>query len=527
MKNIINLTKIYTSSLFFQSFNSKKNSKSSIILVTLLVSILVCAGMGYSYYSLGESFKQLNQPQIILLLGLLSAGIFVLFFTVYQQQGVYFKTNDFEYLESLPIKKVEIVISKFFSSYLLSLFFHSIFLLPAYVVYFIYNPITAQSIIFALISFLFAPAFVNFIGNILTIIINFATGKLKNRNIITSILTLIFTLFLVITISMASNDTITNMFSNGQISIWIKIFLPYISTLYSAITTSSFLQFLLFVFISVLAIVLSILLLALTYKKLNTYILQSNTKIKVKNKNDVFKEKSVFKDLINKEFKFFINTPIYFVNCIMGAIMTVAVSIILALSFKSYTEITNIAISIFTFINIMMIGVASPSSVSINVEGEKNYVVKSLPISFKTFAMSKIIFSIVLYLPFVILSNILFFAILQPNSIFIISLSIIIQFIALVMSSILGLLINLRFPNLKWINITQAVKQSLSTFVCLIINMIISCVPMITSFLLGEKLFNNFTLILIIAISAIVYLILLLIYVIILKRKGQKMFDKI
>lgn len=68
---------------------------------------------------------------------LIGAGIFVLFFTVYQQQGVYFKTNDYEYLESLPIKKIEIVIAKFVSCYILSFFIiqYFCFLLMLYILF--------------------------------------------------------------------------------------------------------------------------------------------------------------------------------------------------------------------------------------------------------------------------------------------------------------------------------------------------------------------------------------------------------
>lgn len=99
--------------------------------------------------------------------------------------------------------------------------------------------------------------------------------------------------------------------------------------------------------------------------------MQSDSKVKTIKKQKVYKEQSVFKDLFCKEFKLFVNTPVYFVNCIMGAIMTVAISIILALSFKNYEEIKNVAFAIFTFVNLMMIGTAIPSSVSINVEGEK------------------------------------------------------------------------------------------------------------------------------------------------------------
>ena len=400
-------------------------------------------------------------------------------------------------------------------------------MLPAYVVHFIFNSITAETIIYAIFSFIFAPAFINFIGNIISIIINLLTAKVKNKNIVTSILTLFFTIFLVLSITLASNETFTNLFSNEEISIWIQVFLPYATTLFYSITSNSFVQYLLFILISIFAIIISITLLTITYKKLNLFLLQSDSKVKTIKKQKVYKEQSVFKDLFCKEFKLFVNTPVYFVNCIMGAIMTVAISIILALSFKNYEEIKNVAFAIFTFVNLMMIGTAIPSSVSINVEGEKNYIVKSLPIPFKTIALSKIMFSIVLYLPFVIVSNILFPALLGINNFLIISLSALLQLITLIENSLLGFLINLRFHNLKWINMTQAVKQSLSTFICLIINFAIAIIPLITGFILGEKLYNNLVLTLIILISTIVDILILIISLIVLKNKGQKMFDKI
>ena len=54
---------------------------------------------------------------------------------------------------------------------------------------------------------------------------------------------------------------------------------------------------------------------------------------------------------------------------------------------------------------------------------------------------------------------------------------------------------------------TQAVKQSLSTFICLIINFAIAIIPLITGFILGEKLYNNLVLTLIILISTIVLIL--------------------
>ena len=91
-------------------------------------------------------------------------------------------------------------------------------------------------------------------------------------------------------ITLASNETFTNLFSNEEISIWIQVFLPYATTLFYSITSNSFVQYLLFILISIFAIIISITLLTITYKKLNLFLLQSDYKVKTIKKQEVFKE---------------------------------------------------------------------------------------------------------------------------------------------------------------------------------------------------------------------------------------------
>ena len=139
MKNLVNLSKIYLKQLLSQTFNSKrKQSKANVFLMMLFISLFVCFGLGYSFYSLGKTFYDANRPQMVLLVGLIASSIFVLFFTVYQQQGVYFKAKDYDFLASLPIKTHTVVFAKFISSYVLSLFYNFLFSLPIFIVYFIF-----------------------------------------------------------------------------------------------------------------------------------------------------------------------------------------------------------------------------------------------------------------------------------------------------------------------------------------------------------------------------------------------------
>lgn len=527
MNNLINLTNIYIRQMFNQTFSARKKGKFSTLFFTLVIALIVFVGLGYSYYSMGKSFVSLGEPEMILLMGLISASIFVLFFTIYQQQGVYFKTKDYDFLASLPIKTSTIVFAKFLSSYALSLLYNFIFSLPAFVVYFIFNKITAVGIIYSFISLMFTPAFIVLIGNLLTILISLATFKLKNKNIVNSIISLIFSILVILFVVFASNDAITNFFASGEISIWFRVLLPSLPFLFESVVTTSFLPFLFFLLISFASIILSVLFLTLTYKKINNIVLGVNSKSGKKTVS--FKTESVSKALIKKEFRTIVNSPIYFLNTLSGAILSVVFAVVFGIMFKGedFVEFKSLAVTIFAILMVFMTGVAPTSSVGINVEGENIYILRSLPIKFTTLAFAKILFSILIYLPFYVVSNILFFSILQPTDVWLIAISLVLQLVGIVMSSTLGLLINLKFPKVNWINMTQAIKQSMSVFIVVIIDFAIALVPLLLSTSLAGVIMSAMPLSAYLAILLGIYLIIFIISLVLLKKTGEKLFLKI
>lgn len=529
MKNLVNLSKIYLKQLLSQTFNSKrKQSKANVFLMMLFISLFVCFGLGYSFYSLGKTFYDANRPQMVLLVGLIASSIFVLFFTVYQQQGVYFKAKDYDFLASLPIKTHTVVFAKFISSYVLSLFYNFLFSLPIFIVYFIFNGISIVGIIYALLSLFLTPSFIVLIGNILTILISLITYKLKNNNIISSVLTLVFVLIIFAFVFMGSNESLLNAFSSNEVSIWIKVLLPNIPFLFYAVTTGSFLQFFWFFLISVSSIGISVLILSLLYKKINNFVLGTGVKHKRKNTKILYKPNKLYLTLIKKEVKTILNSPVYFVNCVMGAILTVVFGILFGVMFKGgEVEMVSIAVAIFSLCNAFAVGVAPPSAISINVEGENLYILKSLPIKFKDIAFSKLSFSILVYLPFILISNILFFSIIQPQDAMLIIISIILQLVGLVVVNIVGLLINLKFPKINWLNMTQAVKQSMSVFIMVIVDFAICLIPLILGIGFIDKIMQAIPLSLFLTICAIFYFLIGVIATILLAKNGEKLYDRI
>ena len=203
MKPLIDLSKIYIKQSFQQN-NKKKKTSFSLIASLCVIALIVIFGLGFSFYSLANQLATIGQEKMVLIVGSISASMFVLMFTLYQQQGFYYETNDYDFLSSLPIKTSTVVLAKYISSYFLCLFYHTIFILPAFVVYFIFTPISVTAILYSIISLFFSPLYLLLISNVLTIIINLATARLKNKNIINSVFTMLFTLLIIVFVALGN-----------------------------------------------------------------------------------------------------------------------------------------------------------------------------------------------------------------------------------------------------------------------------------------------------------------------------------
>lgn len=526
MKPLIDLSKIYIKQSFQQN-NKKKRTSFSLITSLCVIALIVIFGLGFSFYSLANQLATIGQEKMILIVGSISASMFVLMFTLYQQQGFYYKTNDYDFLSSLPIKTSTVVLAKYISSYFLCLFYHTIFILPAFIVYFIFTPISFTAILYSIISLFFSPLYLLLISNVLTIIINLATARLKNKNIINSVFTMLFTLLIIVFVALGNNDSLTSFFSTGEISIWIKVLLPFLPPLFNAIVLNSFLQFLLFLAINLLAFGLAILLTSLTYKKINNFLFSSTSK---KNKGPMqFIPRKVTRSLVKKDFMILINTPVYLVNCIMGAIMLVFFAVLYAVLAKNNGATASeaeIFVGLFALSGAMMISIVPPSAVSVNVEGEKLLSLKSLPIKFIDIVKSKLGFNILAYLPFILIANIIFFALIPTNFI-IILLCLLVQITSLFLSAVVGLLLNLKFPLLKWSNVTQAVKQSMSMFVTMAIMMIFCGLPIFLFIFFAESILISLQIEIFFLIILCFYILALIAFVWILLSKGEKLYRKI
>ena len=162
----------------------------------------------------------------------------------------------------------------------------------------------------------------------------------------------------------------------------------------------------------------------------------------------------------------------------------------------------------------------SITSSSISIEGSKINLLKSLPVDIKTIFKSKIIFSNLVLMPFILLSDLIFLISFKINIldiIFIILASILVP----ILTSLLGLYINLLKPKMIFKNETEVVKQSIAVVISVYTGIFLLGIS------LGLLFVFNTNLNLVVILELLIYLLLIFMLIYLLKRKGEQKFKEI
>ncbi len=527
MKQTIKLSLIYFKEQLFSAFQSfGKRSKTKTLPTIIFMFLFLAFAIGYSLYNIADSLSVLGLSKYILIYGFFMALFMTLMITLSDTQGVMYKSKDYNLLSSLPIKNISIITAKYLGNYLTTMLYFLIIALPTYVVYFIFNEVTAFAVILGILAILFMPAFSQFITSIIGFIVNAISAKMKNKNLIRTIFTLIFAVGLAVFISLSNSDLMTNLFTNG-LPLWFKIVFSNIYFLFVSITTTSFVNYIYAILVSLVFMALGILIISLGYKKINSALMV--TKVKNKPSPIVYKNKSVFANLFKKEITTFFSSPVYCVNGLMGLIMSVVCTIICVTTFFeiSITEpiVKDIFAAIMAYCVAMCLGIAPTTSVTISMEGGKLQNLKSMPVKFKDICLSKCALNLMLYLPVAIVCPIIFGVVLKVP--FLLCMLILIYLILAMLSyTLLGFLLNLKFPRLNWSSETQAVKGGASMLLTMFLDLIISIIPMVVFLVwLSYSTYLTFTIFMPVVIGLeLIYVIAL---IIVLIKKGEKIFNAI
>lgn len=223
--------------------------------------------------------------------------------------------------------------------------------------------------------------------------------------------------------------------------------------------------------------------------------------------------------LSKKEISAFLSNSAYILNGTMGAIFQIVIGVMLLTSGGDASLIFDeigLGITgddIAVVVGALLIGVSSLTSISasaLSLEGDNFWIIKSSPIRLTDVVYAKLVPHLMISLPASLISSVLVAIAIGASPlwwIYIVGAPLVGCFVF----AMLGLVLNIAMPKLKFRNATEVIKQSAPVFILTLGGMLLSAVFVIGSFLLSLLLG---ALLAAIIISLFILVIFLVLYIV-------------
>lgn len=456
-------------------------------------------------YLLGIAFMliQLDLASYIPTVMVFLSSVICLVLTFMKGSNLLFGYRDFDVLMSLPISIKVIITSKIFGLYLLNLLFSFLANIPAMLLY-CWHIQNYWAVLGAIFLVPFIPLLPLILGILLTTVISLIAANFRYQQLIVVLLSIGLVIGL-----MLGSLSLTN-YTNNEMSQLLKQSLNHLEQGYPLLVLirNGFAGQPLFLLAYIALSTVSALAFWLV---LTHYYLQINTKLTLRTKKSVFaiekfKQRRVFFSLLSREARLYFSSALYVTNTILGVIMFLVAALSLPFVLDQMTAalpagftITQ-AIPWLPYAACFFLGIATPTSAAISMEGKNRWLYASLPISTVKIYGAKLILSFLLFLPplwigcvaliFTFEQSLLsaFLLVLLPTCfcVFILTVS---------------LKLNQLYPNFSWLNEQQVIKQGLPVLVTMLIGFVS------IAFALGSAVLINNPAISVISISILFLLI--------------------
>lgn len=199
--------------------------------------------------------------------------------------------------------------------------------------------------------------------------------------------------------------------------------------------------------------------------------------------------------LVRKELGFFTSLPAYMMNGAIGVVFYILIPVFLIIQGEELTVLLSLLGSAPSEISCLLItamlcfGAITNiiTACSISLEGNRLWLIRSLPIASKDILLAKFYMHCLVCIPPGILSALVCCIILGVSwqgYLF----AVIIPGLVTVFMALFGLIINLHMPKFDWLNETVCVKQSGSTMLAMFGGMALMLIPVILYFVFGQLL---------------------------------------
>lgn len=492
IKQILLLTKLEIKNLFNINVVLHTNNKKEKLklvgfgIVCLLVSALILVYLGIFCYGMGY----IGLAKVIPIYLYTCISIIIMFFSVFKATNTLFNHDSYEMLAALPVHKSSVVFSRFIGMYITDLLLSIVLMTLGMVIYNNFIPLDILTIIYTIIGTLFLPLLPLVLATIISLGLAIITSRLKYKSIVYTVLSfMVIGAFYASSMMLASNSDVVNTIqlvdvTNIVTNLITSVYFPA-SWFIDAVNGSVF-------YLGIIVLVPSILFIIMISIFSEYYDgICSLLKVKVKKQNYKFEEletKSPLKALVFKEAKRYFDCSIYVINTVTGLVMMLAIPILFNVAgVEEFGIYKDLIVSYYPLVIVIPALLMPTTCASISLEGKNWWLIKSLPIKQQDIYLSKIVFNLLVAAPFYLLTVILSIVLVPLSTINIIQV-IFLPLIFIVLSSLVGLFINLKYPVFKWDNEAKVVKQGVSTLFTMLVDVIVVGICIAILYFIGYDL---------------------------------------
>lgn len=419
---------------------------------SMLCAPLVGAGVGWLYWCL---------------MGLVAIFLGV-FGSVFNTYSSLYRAKDNDLLLAMPVPPSRILLARLSGVYAMGLLYELIVMVPAILVRILAAPVTLPGVCFSLLSTVMLSLIVLVLSAVLGWVVAVVTGRLKRKNGITVLISLIFIAVYYYMCSRAY--TILQELVQNAAAVGAKMkALVYPLYQMGLAAEGNALSMLLFMAMAGALVAVVWLVLERSFLRLATV-----------NRGDarkVYREKrvrprSAGAALLGKEMRRFLGSANYMLNCGLGILFMPLAAI--ALIWKGEL-IRQIAGEILTVPQTALLAAAAVcvmttmndmTAPSVSLEGKNLWLARSLPVTPQQVLLAKLKLHLILTLiPAAVLLAAVEWVLRLPVLYAVLTPAAVVLFVVLM--GAVGLAANLRMPNLTWSSEIVPIKQSAATAVAL------------------------------------------------------------
>lgn len=518
MSKFISLLKVSVKGII----RGKENKKKKLLSHGLILLIAGALITYYSYKFAKVSFTgltALNAKYILLPEFFAISSIFLIITNYKKINDLFFKNTDYDLLESMPIKRIYIVLSKMIELYLSALLITLVFMLPAYYVYITNVNVGSLFHVYYFLTLLFVPCIPVVIATIIGYLMSFISSFFKRKDLV-QLITGIGVFILAYYIGKSSIN-----FSAVQIGNFGKTILDFFESYYPVtvlyreiLIENNIISLIIYFLINTVSFAAITLIITRTYTFINSKLHQvsSNRNKKIKETKKLSKTRA----LLKKDFKKLVSSSNYLLNTCVGIIVLVlAVGGLITSTNIGIVTISEIGSGfgkiIFVYCLSMFLGYIYPTAMSLSLEGKNFYILRILPITFKTIIKEKNIFHLILSLPVTVATILVLIFKLNIKIDFAIPLFLLYIVMTLFYSNI-HLLLDILFLNISWENEIKVIKRSIQSILSLVIAIVLGILPLIIEI---DKVFKLYIYV------AALFIITIAVFIV-LNNYGTKKFNK-